>query len=220
MKSLFLIFMFLLSGCTGNYNLLISTGEKPPTFFKITDIKTMNNFVFDTQKFSFKLPLSKETDFTQIGGWDGESMRDGHTIALSLSNSIVYSIVISADYKPLLYGKKEKAIENGDIVYINNLYHKYHPDKDISIQRHGKEDYFCEVREGVLDKHLYPNKKEISFGCYKFNSARTKVKRVALILTYNKPNNHHQSEEYTYEDLLQRSQRVLDSLYIKDGWDE
>jgi hypothetical protein len=28
------------------------------------------------------------------------------------------------------------------------------------------------------------------------------------------------AQEYTYEDLLKRSQRVLDSLYIKDGWEE
>jgi hypothetical protein len=28
------------------------------------------------------------------------------------------------------------------------------------------------------------------------------------------------SKEYTYEDLQERAKRMLDSLYIKDGWDE
>ena len=115
MRYLFFILIFLLTGCSNrNVNILLNTGERPPTFFKITDIKTMNKFVFDTQKFSFKLPLAKETDFTKMGGWSGESMRDGHTIALSLSNSEVYSIVISTDYEPLKYGKQERAIEAGD----------------------------------------------------------------------------------------------------------
>ena len=28
------------------------------------------------------------------------------------------------------------------------------------------------------------------------------------------------AREYTYEDLQKRSRRILDSLYIKDGWEK
>ena len=74
--------------------------------------------------------------------------------------------------------------------------------------------------EGVMDKHIYPNKEKISFGCYKFNATRTKAKIIGVNLTYNKPNDPRLAEEYTYEDLQKRSQRILDSLYIKDGWEK
>jgi len=217
MRYIVFIMFFFLVGCSSqDKNILLNTGEKPPTFFRFTKIESMNDYVFDTKKFSLKFPLAKEIDFMKMGGWSAESMRDGHTVALSLENSIVYSIVISTNYKPLIYNDRHKAIENEDIVYINYIYHQYHPNKDILLQRHGKENYLCQIREGVIDKHIYPNKKEISFECYKFNSRHTRVKSVALVLTYNDIN----SSIYTYEDLLKRGQRVLDSLYIKDGWDE
>ena len=221
MRYLFFILIFLLTGCSNkNINILLNTGKRPPTFFQITDIKTMNEFVFDTQKFSFKLPLAKKTDFIKMGGWSGESMRDGHTIAFSFSKSIVYSIVISTGYKPLKYGKEEKAIEAGDIEYIKNIYHQHNPNTNISLQRYGKENYPCIVIEKITDKQKYPNKEESSFQCYKLNSTQTKAKYITLILTYNKPNDPVLAKEYTYEDLKERAKRVLDSLYIKDGWDK
>ena len=74
--------------------------------------------------------------------------------------------------------------------------------------------------EGITDKHLYQNKEETSFQCYKFNSTRTKMISVSLVLTYHKPNDPILVQEYTYEDLQSRAKRMLDSLYIKDGWDE
>ena len=202
MRHIVLSMFFFLVGCSiQDKNILLNTGEKPPTFFRFSNIESMNDYVFDLQKFSFKFPLAKEADFTEMGGWSGESMRDGHTIALSLDNSIVYSIVLSTNYQPLSYNNRHKAIGNEEIAYINNIYHQYHPNKKIFLQRHGKEDYICEVRKGVVDKHIYPNKKEISYECYKFNSRHTRAKSVALVLTYDDIN----SSTYTYEDLLKRS---------------
>ncbi|MDP3266301.1 MAG: hypothetical protein Q8M39_05700 [Sulfuricurvum sp.] len=48
-------------------------------------------------------------------------------------------------------------------------------------------------------------------------------KRVSIRLIYTLISNLPQeleplANEYTYEDLQQRSQSVLDSLYITDGW--
>ena len=47
----------------------------------------------------------------------------------------------------------------------------------------------------------------------------TKAKKVHIRLTYNKPKNPSLAKEYTYEDFQQRAKRILDSLYIKDGWE-
>ena len=223
------IVLFILSlnfiGCSGRglenaiENAMISSsGNKPPLSFRVANLQTMKDYVFNTEDFSFSLPSAKESDFTKMGGWDGMSMRDGKTIVLGLKDSIVYHVELTVS--TMAYTERERAIESGDVSYINKLLHQYHPNKNISLQRHGKGNYFCEVREGVIDKHIYPNKEEISFGCYKFNPARTKAREVALILTYNKPNDPRLAEEYTYEDLQKRSQRILDSLYIKDGWEK
>ncbi len=223
------IILFILSlnfiGCSGRglenaiENAMISSsGNKPPQSFRVANLQTMKDYVFNTKDFSFSLPSAKESDFTKMGGWDGMSMRDGKTIVLGLKDSIVYHIhITSSIYK---YEERERAIESEDLAYVNNLYHQYHPNKDISLQRHGKENYICEVMEGVMDKHIYPNKEKISFGCYKFNATRTKAKIIGVNLTYNKPNDPHLANEYTYEDLQKRSQRILDSLYIKDGWEK
>lgn len=223
------IIVFILSlsflGCSGRglenaiENAMISSsGNKPPQSFRVANLQTMRDYVFDTKDFSFSLPSAKESDFTKMGGWDGMSMRDGKSIVLGLKDSIVYHIHITSSIYP--YTERERAIENGDVAYINKLFHQYHPNEDKALQKHGKENYICEVMEGVIDKQIYPNKEKISFGCYKFNTTRTKAKIVGVNLTYNKPNDPCLAEEYTYEDLQKRSQRILDSLYIKDGWEK
>ena len=91
--------------------------------------------------------------------------------------------------------------------------------KIISINRHlehyGKENYVCDVSETQETKY---NRFKKIYECYKFNSNRTKAKNVVVSLTYNKPNDPKLAKEYTYKDLQQRAKRMLDSLYIKDGW--
>jgi hypothetical protein len=226
MKYIFLfIIAFTFNGCSPKNldntveNMMISlSGNEPPQSFRVANLQTMKDYVFNTKDFSFSLPLAKESDFTKMGGWEGMSMRDGKTIVLGLKDSIVYHIhVTSSIYK---YEERERAVENEDLVYLNNRYHKYYPNKNISLQRHGKENYICEVKEGVTDRDIYQNKEKISFGCYSFNTTRTKAKIVGINLTYNRSNNPNIAKEYTYEDLQERAKRMLDSLYIKDGWDE
>lgn len=100
---------------------------------------------------------------------------------------------------------------DGETINVNLHYEIY-----------GKENYTCLVNESYNDKY---GKKVKYYGCYKFNKERTKAKKVGIRLIYTKSPTLPEeleplAEEYTYEDLLQRSQRVLDSLYIKDGWDK
>jgi hypothetical protein len=221
---------FILYGCSGQQmadNItkaqIAMSGNKPPAFFRIENFYTMNHYAFETEDFSFKSPFAKEKDFSQMGGWFGGSHRDGKTIVLNLDPKkigISYQIVVSTDtYEST---EIEKEIENGNVEYLEKLYHQYNPATEISLRSYGKENYPCMIIKSYNDKY---GKKEINYACYKVNPKKSKVKSVTINLTYTKSPNlpkkyQHLAKEYTYEDLLKRSQRVLDSLYIKDGWDE
>lgn len=266
------IFYFLLSmsflGCSGRglensiENLFIaSSGNKPPSFFKIANTQTMRDYVFDVKDATFSLLSANEKDFTTMGGWEG-STSYGKDVVLHMSKyGILYHIHITSSIYP--YTERERAIENGDVAYINKLFHQYHPNKDISFQKYGKENYLCEVMPVTRDIHFNANREKSSFGCYKFNPDRTMVKEIGITLTYsnvsvsqaeefckrrllecqekqypypnwikncneakiscspeNLKNGQELANEYTYEDLQKRSQRILDSLYIKDGWEK
>lgn len=55
-------------------NLFIaSSGNKPPSFFKIANIQTMRDYVFDVKDATFSLPSANEKDFTTMGGWAGST---------------------------------------------------------------------------------------------------------------------------------------------------
>jgi len=107
-------------------------------------------------------------------------------------------------------------------MYIRNSKKWLEPNDTLTIEHYGKENYPCIVIKTSKPKQ---GKKEKIYACYKFNPKRTIAKSMTIHLTYTKsPTLPKELEplakEYTYEDLLKRSQRVLDSLYIKDGWDE
>ena len=93
---------------------------------------------------------------------------------------------------------------------------------NLHYETHGKENYTCIVNSSYnLNQGVY----EKYYGCYKFNKQRTMAKKVGITFIYTKSPTLPKkleplAKEYTYEDLLKRGQRVLDSLYIKDGWDE
>ena len=77
------------------------------------------------------------------------------------------------------------------------------------------------IERGYSDRGV----KKKSYDCYKFNPERTLAKRVLVDLIYTKSQKlperyQHLTQEYTYEDLQNRAKRVLDSLYIKDGWEK
>ena len=75
---LLLLIVFLLNGCSPKSlensieSLFVaSSGNKPPSFFKIANIETMRDYVFDMPDYTIALPSAKEQDFDLIGGWEG-----------------------------------------------------------------------------------------------------------------------------------------------------
>ena len=115
------------------------------------------------------------------------------------------------------YRKKEKAIEAGDIEYLRSIIKIDKTDK-LYIEKFGQGQYTCAMMK--YTKEEYPFKKYTGYECYKFNQNKTKYQSVHIRLTYNQPTNSLLKNEYTYEDLQNRAKRVLDSLYIKDGWEK
>lgn len=132
--------------------------------------------------------------------------------------------ILSQQYTHILI---EREIERGNEKYIHEKYQqgKEKNGRVYYINAHletlGKENYQCLVFEEYTPRGV----KMKTYDCYKFNPERTIVKNVVIIFTYTKsPTLPKELEalakEYSYEDLLKQSQRVLDSLYIKDGWDD
>jgi len=193
------------------------SGNKPPSYFEFANLETMRDYVFNTKDFSFSLPSAKEKDYTVMGGWVGESMRDGKTIAMGLKKTITYQVVLTAS-KVSEYTERDKAINIHDLTYIRTRFHKYQPETKVSILNYGKENYDCVILEYEKKGFNNAKKKGKTYRCYKFNPSRTKSKDVTISLTYTKPNNPTIAKQYTYQDLQNRAKRVLDSLYIKDGW--
>ena len=215
------ILVFTFNGCSPKNldntveNMMISlSGNEPPQSFRVANLQTMKDYVFNTKDFSFSLPYATKEDFSKMGGWDGMSMRDGKTIVLGLRNSIVYHIELSVSKKA--YTDRERAIENGNVAYLHSVIKIDDTDK-LYIKKFGKEQYSCTVMEYTNVE--YPSKKYTGYECYKHNN-KGQSKSVHIRLTYNKPNNLIIAKDYTYEDLQQRAKRMLDSLYIKDGWDD
>ena len=193
------------------------SGNKAPASFEFANLETMRDYVFQTKDFSFSLPYAKKTDYKVMGGWVGESMRDGRTIAIGLKKSITYQVVITTS-EVSEYTDRDKAIDTHDTNYIRARFHKYQSETKVNIVNYGKENYDCVVLE--YEKKGFNNirKKGKTYRCYKFNPSRTKAKDVTMTLTYNKPKDPSLAKQYTYQDLQNRAKRTLDSLYIKDGW--
>jgi len=228
MKYLIVFIAILLSGCSGakmtdniTKTQIAMNGDEPPAFFSVSNIGTMQDYVFQTKDFTFQFPTAQPSDFTKMGGWSGMSKRDGKTIAFGFKNSIIYHVTVSTSGNIIKYGDRERAIENNDMDYLR----KHMPKRvknngeimDISLKsiRSGRGNYSCTER---TSSHLKYGKKTISYGCFKVNDNETKIKYVSVSLTYNKPNDPKLAKQYTYKDLKKRAKRTLDSLYIKDGW--
>ena len=205
----------LVTACTGNnINYMTATGERPPLFFEVTDMGTMERFVFDTKLFSFKLPQAKPIDFTLGKGWHGMTYRDGHGISLG---SMVGDIDISTDYYPQKVTEYERAILQKNLQYIKKHIRIDNHDK-LYIKYYGKESYPCSVMEYTKSGKYYKNSKFMGVKCYKFNPNKTKYQSVHIRLSYSKPLDPKLAKIYTYQDLKHRAKRMLDSLYIKSWW--
>ncbi|HEY9129073.1 MAG TPA: hypothetical protein VIN02_04485 [Sulfurovum sp.] len=190
-----------------------AAGNKPPAFFKVANVETMKDYVFNMNGYSIAMPTAKEIDFRKHDGWMGLTHYN-KDITLYLEG--FYHISVSTFRKSQSYTEKERELENGtrkfrprrtkpkgDIININT-----------HIEHHGNEKYPCIVSESLDRFKRY----RIGYTCYKFNPSRTKAKRIHIRLTYTRPNDPTLVKEYTYKDLQNRAKRMLDSLYIKDGW--
>jgi len=199
-----------------------AAGNKPAKFFNFTEPKYVHRWKFRHKDYEALSPFTKDNDWSKMSGWDGGYF--GNSIAIGLRqgrkgqyNGISYALDIHTSI--LNYTDREKAIETNDIDHIKNRIRLDKEDK-LTIEHHGKGNYPCVVVD-TYDKKRGIRKK--IYDCYKFNLIRTKAKDVTIVLIYTKSPNlpskyKSLAKEYTYKDLQKRAKRVLDSLYIKDGW--
>jgi hypothetical protein len=231
---IFFFLVFSLFGCSPksleNFvekSLIATSGNKPPNNFKIANIETMRDYVFDMPDYSISLPSAKEEDFRLMNGWEGATINNKDLVLYPGMYGIYHIYVTSSVYK---YEDSERAAE-----YKNNEYlktdqtaqyrkHKNGEETNINVhyETHGKENYACIVTSSKHDEY---GKKGTGYSCFKANKKRTLVKDISIRLTYQKSPNFPKeysdlTKDYTYEDLQQRAERMLDSLYIKDGWDK
>jgi len=163
-------------------------------------------------------------------GWNGAENFQGIAISLDSPYSKKYGTLLSYNFRFSSYtGKYQKihrAIENGDIGYdrkefpVRTLKNGEIVNLNLHYEMHGKENYRCEVSESKFLKYGIYTKAYI---CYKFSPDHIKYKSITIKLIYTKSPNlpakyKKLAKEYTYQDMQQRAKRVLDSLYIKDGW--
>lgn len=209
-------------GCSGEqiaHNItktqIAMSGNKPPTSFKVANLQTMKDYVFNMNGYTVAMPSAKQKDFSESDGWAGFTHYN-KDITLYLRG--YYHITVGTSGKIRKYG--ERAIANNDMEYLRTRFPKKIRrgiNQNIKVQaiRGGKENYPCIVRESYSPKY---KKNKISYGCFKINSLGTLVKGAGITLTYNKPKDPQLAKQYTYADLKRRAKRMLDSLYIKDGW--
>lgn len=202
--------------------------------FTSADKFNNNNWFLDHKHYQANTPLAKNSDWMGSRSWFVAKSDSGHGVHLDLDEiGIRYHIEFYTAISP--YSERDKAIDEGNEEALRKLINykvgKITPYGEIEqnlikIKHFGKESYPCTVREfyrpaGTKGYPAETYRNDIT--CYKFNPEKTKKKYVALSLKYYKlPNLPKELEElakdYTYEDLKQRAQRMLDSLYIKDGW--
>lgn len=168
MKYIFLfIIAFILNGCSPKSlentveNLFVaSSGNKPPSNFKIANVETMRDYVFDMPDYTIALPSAKEKDFTLMNGWEGATSYNKN-MGIYLDNyGILYHIYIfmSSNYE---YTEREKRIINKDLSYIQTSpltqYRKHKNGEETNInvhyETHGKENYSCIVSSSKDDKY-------------------------------------------------------------------
>jgi len=218
-------------GCSTNdidYTLARMAGNKPAGFFALDSVEEVNKWSFETNDYKALPPNTYKKDWELMSPWNGAYIYGG--ISFGIENTDVnekgllvgYGINMNSSIDK--YGDRAKAVDTKDYNYISDLKNTYTNKKMAKMyyEVHGKENYPCIVTEtGFSDRGV----KTKSYGCYKFNKEKTKAKKVGITFIYTKSQKLPQAyqnlaKEYTYEDLLKRGQRVLDSLYIKDGWEE
>ena len=218
-KICLLIIALILHGCNGEHiantinGIQVSmAGNKPPASFRVANLQTMKEYVFNLKHYTIAMPEAKAIDF--IGNtWQGFVH---YNKDLVLIHDPHYHISISTYYYPQKVGEYQKAILNKDLNYFKEFF-KRSKFKKMYFAHLGKESYPCLVTEYM---HLNGGIKELiaAYDCYKLNPAKTKYQSVEISLTYSKPLDPKLAKIYTYQDLKRRAKRMLDSLYIKSWW--
>ena len=211
--------------------LAAASGNKPPQFFKFTSPERVEKWYFETKDYKALPPQTYQKDWKLMSPWNGAYIYGGISFGIENQDvnekglSIGYGINMNSSVYP--YTDREREIERGNKKYILEKYQqgKEKNGREYYINAHlekvGKEKYQCLVFEDYTPRGV----KTKTYDCYKFNPEKTMVKNVVISFIYTKSTKlaeQYQSlaKKYTYEDLLKRSQRVLDSLYIKDGWEK
>lgn len=229
-----------LSGCNSNTAshalsdavdkaLVATSGNKPASRFHFTGPEYINRWYFSNKHYKMNPPTTYQKDWVKMNGWQGVEDFQGTELVLYFKDALEYgdllSYAINVSSSTGKYGKRAEAIDTRDQSYIENVRKKYEYPKNSKTyyEIHGKENYSCIVNEVINPRTSVPGVRIKSYGCYKFNSSHTKYKTVGITLTYTKSPNlpakyKHLAKEYTYQDLKNRAKRMLDSLYIKDGW--
>lgn len=197
------------------------------------------------EQFCSLFPIMKDIDFKDKRYWGVMTSNDSYSIYTAentpinqqqaVNDYVNYSIHLSSYISP--YSAKDRALENGDEGFLRKYYNSYVgkitinkevEQKPLYVEHYGKENYSCEVREFLRPLGTYGMQVETYYkriSCLKSNSEKTMAKTVGIELIYTKAKDLPKelesiAKDYTYEDLQQRAKRMLDSLYIKDGWDD
>ena len=240
-RNMIFIIVLLVSGC------VMKPGETA-TLNVFTSADRFNNYwMLKHDDYEAMTPLAKDSDWGQLwsnswnpqGGWHGGQSDSGHGLHLATTKGhLNYDIDFYVSISP--YSAKDRALENGDEEFISKKYKQgieerggtYYQNGRIyyinaHIEKHGRENYACLIYEefNPAKEYYKVEKREKTFSCIKSNPEKTMIKKVSIILSYTKAPTlpkelESLSKEYTYEDLQERAKRMLDSLYIKDGWDE
>jgi len=209
-----MIFSFLLGGCNVNdYDDVMArvAGNKPNQYFHFSNPTDANHYTFHDKAFDIHMLQTKQSDWSHDRRWGGSFVWNGVVIYLHS----FYHVLVTSSRKASKYDDEDRALEEGNINYIRKRI-KIDADDKLYIKRYGKENYICTVME--YTKQNTPQKEYMGVECYKYNKEKTKVKNVHIRLTYSKPTNPTLARQYTYTDLKRRAKRMLDSLYIKEGW--
>ncbi len=236
-----IIVLFLVTGCSYPHPNMLPYGSNGEQKYDDPIIKDtlmampIYTITFENQNFPrchkkgfcALLPKLYKQDYSKPNkGWSLMSSSNGFSInAEFIDGWIDYSINMTSSTGK--YQERERAFDKGEDKYLKNIRIIKSKNGEITnlnlhLEYHGKENYPCEVGESINTLRGIRDKFYI---CYKFNPERTMAKSVTITFIYTKspklPKKYqYLAREYTYEDLLKRGKRVLDSLYIKDGWDE
>jgi len=242
--------ILLISGCSEPHMSTIYPDDKqmilkdravdlPMPFYDLS-MKSQDYPRCHKKGFCSLFPEFRESDFIKMNHpWNMMTDENGYSVGIeqTLSNGAIvlsYGIGFSSYITP--YTDADRALENGDEEFIRKYYNSYvgkqYGNGDIvripfQIKHYGKESYPCTVTETYrpMGKGWNTETYFKYIECSKFNPERTMAKGVGIKLIYTRvPNLPKELEplarEYTYEDLQKRSRRILDSLYIKDGWEK